>query len=939
MRRIATPALFALTLPLMVTLVDCVPGDPEDIDGPSGFGASKTTLSDPGGHAAKMPNARSAIRAATRPGDVPRPTGSWPGSDTLRATPIDGCDEPRSGTLSTWADGGTWSLPLLHTDVETHISGMVADVSVVQTFTNPFDEPIEAVYVFPLPDEGAVDGMTLRIGDRVIDASVHEKEEAKAIYEQARDEGRVAARLDQERPNIFKQHVANLMPGAIIEVELHVVQPLTFEDGGYDWSFPLVVGPRFMPGDDDSNPGNGASTDLGEGREALDAPYSPTRTGNDVGIRVTVDAGVAVHSMHSPSHEVDVERDSESSGHVNLAPVDTIPNKDFVLRYEVGGEQPEVAVLAQHGERDSVFMLVIQPPSDAFVTDEIVTPKEMVFVVDTSCSMSGFPLNKAKDAMNLAIEEMNPDDRFLVMDFNDRVSSLAPRPLPNTSANRTKSRSYVESFRGSGGTRMLDGIEASLDLPADEELLRTVVFLTDGYIGNEADILAAIDQRLGSRTRLFSLGIGGSVNRYLLDRMAKAGRGDVEYVLHQEDADEAVENLYERIRNPIVTNLEVDFGDAEVTDVYPNPLKDLFAGQPLVLMGRYTTPGPMTLTVTGRTRQGPFEQRIAVELPASGSEHPGLPSLWARQVVEDLETRNRNGQDEALNDELLELALAHSLMTRLTSMVAVDNEVVNPGGEAKNLDVPLETPEGVDLEAAAGPIGPDGLARPLRAATPPACPVSDAEGLGMMGSGGGYGSGGGGYGSGGGGYGSGSGALRSRGSGRGGGGSAWGLGVRGAMGIGGGGLEGQPGAARRIPAASMRPSAMISAEPQPPAEMPITPDAGAALRTEAGDAIVLGFGSLDKSVIDRVVRMRLNQVRACYERGLQLRPELAGKVVVKFVIGKDGTVSSLRMRSSTLGDETVEACIEKRMITMIFPEPTGGGTVVVSYPLVFVPSP
>jgi len=962
----------AFALPLALASIDCVPetfDEPLD-DLPESDAHALTE------HARGGPPVSAADRSPTTPGDsVPttqRAARAWD-LDAYQPKMVDHCDEPASGVMTAWTDGASWELPLLHTDVDAAISGMVADVSVIQTFTNPFDDPIEAVYTFPLPDDAAVDGMTLRVGDRVIEASVHEKDEAKEIYEEARRGGLMAARLDQERPNVFVQNVANLMPGAVIEVELHLVQPLEFEDGGYDWTFPLVVGPRYVPGDDDPNPATGGQVDLAAARDALDVPYSPTRTGNDVDIAVSVDAGVAITDIHSPSHDIVVDRFGAAGADVALAPDDTIPNKDFVLRYEVGGEAPEVALLAQHDDDDPVFMLVIQPPAEAFVTDDIVTPKEMVFVVDTSCSMSGYPLDKAKDAMTLAISEMNPDDRFTVMDFNDKVSRLAPRPLDNTTANRRKGLAYVESFRGNGGTRMLDGIEAALDLPADPELLRTVVFLTDGYIGNEADILSAIDQRLGARTRLFSLGIGSSVNRYLLDRMAKAGRGDVEYVLHAEQADEAVANLYERIRNPVITNLEVDFGGAEVSGVYPDPLPDLFAGQPIVLMGRYSTPGPATITVRGQTRNGPYEQVVDVVLPADGDDHPGLPSLWARQVVDDLESRNRGGQDEALNAELLDLALHHGLMTRLTSMVAVDSEVVNPGGDAERHEVPLETPEGVDLEAAAGPLGPDGLARPNHTAAanpvrPPACDRFDDRGLGGEGgligvSGAGLGGSAYGYGSGSamvGGRASGSGTtaskgrevhfnyspkkgLGTRGSGLGGGGTAQSLGGLGSRGMGSGASGyGKGGGLRKKVA---RPEAPRGSEADEPAPAPVQglPEgsggreqrAGNTPTSTVGDPIILG--AIDKSTIDRVVKNNLAAVRYCYQRVLQARPNLGGKITLKFVIGKDGAVSSAAVKTTTLGSPAVEDCVVKRFEAMQFPKPRGGGIAIVTYPLVFNP--
>lgn len=855
---------------------------------------------------------------------------------------VEACEMPAQGEVRTWTDGAAWALPLLQTDVDAVISGMVADVTVIQAFANPFEHPIEAVYLFPLPDDAAVDAMTLRVGDRVIEGSIHEREEAKALYEQAKSEGRVAARLDQERPNIFTQHVANLLPGEVVEVEIHVVQPLEYDEGGYSWDFPLVVGPRYVPSAADPNPRTGQLADLPAAREALDAPYTEERTGNDVDIRVSLDAGVAVHDVTSPSHDLHVTRLDDRRAEVSLPSYETIPNKDFVLRWTVAGEEPEVAVLADAHDGDGVFMLMIQPPSDAAVTPDTVIPKEMVFVVDTSCSMSGFPLDKAKDAMRLAIDEMNPSDRFLVMDFNDQVSSLAPRPLANTADNRSRGRRYVDSFHGSGGTRMLDGIEASLDLPADPELLRTVLFLTDGYIGNEADILASIEQRLGARTRLFSLGIGSSVNRYLLDRMAQVGRGGVDVVLHAEDADDAVQRFYDRIRNPILTDLDVSIDGVPTSELTPDPLPDLFTGQPLVLLGRYQGGGTATVTVTGRTAAGPFEQVLTIELPKNAQDHPGLTSLWARRTIADLELRNHGGGDEALTEEMTELALKHGIVTRRTSFVAIDTEITNPGGAQDQVDVPLETPEGVDLEAAAGPVGPDGMAWPQRnQAPPPACGT-----FGSLGSGGGGGSGSG-YGAGG---------LGLMGTGVGGGGTVTGLGGLGSRGSAmggsgygrGGGKSAAPrarisfggGEADAIEGRVHKPEvSYVLSAPTPAADPGPEDSIGGLSPLPKPDESVVGepvlLGSIDKSVIDRIVKRHLPQIRYCYEKTLKRSPDLAGKLVISFTIDADGAVSQTSIKSSTLGSELVEGCVRSRFARMRFPAPTGGGIVKVAYPLVF----
>ena len=916
------PLAAALAIASALTLTMCAPGidlDQDDLDllAPTRLGAAGAPSS------AQAPGPQTRHLA----GDAP---AEW--NLLAPAALVDACDEPQQGEVRTWADGAAWSLPLLQTDVDAVISGMVADVTIVQAFANPFDQPIEAVYVFPLPDDGAVDAMTLRVGGRAIEGTIHEREEAKAIYDAAKADGRVAARLDQERPNIFRQHIANLLPGELIEVEIHVVQPLTYADDAWSWAFPLVVGPRYVPPEDDPNPRTGALADLPAARAALDAPWSPTRTGNDVTVRVSLDAGLAVRSVTSPSHDLHVTRPDDRRAEVTLPRYESIPNKDFVLRWTVAGDQPEVAVLADAHDGDGVFMLMIQPPAEASVTPASVIPKEMVFVVDTSCSMSGFPLGKAKDAMRLAIAEMNPNDRFLVMDFNDQVSSLSARPLSNTSSNRARGLRYVDSFHGSGGTRMLDGIEASLGLPADPELLRTVLFLTDGYIGNEADILASVEQRLGASTRLFSLGIGSSVNRYLLERMAKVGRGGVDVVLHPEDADAAVRRFYDRIRNPVLADLAVTIEGVEVSELTPDPLPDLFTGQPLVLLGRYAGGGTATVTVTGRTAAGPFEQVLTVELPKDAQDHPGLGSLWARKTIEDLELRNHGGTNDALTHAMTELALAHGIVTRRTSFVAVDTVISNPGGANQAVDVPLETPEGVDLEAAAGPAGPDGLVRPH---APPACGVlSGGEGVGF-------------------GRGGGSGGLGLAGVGVGGGGSARGLGGLGTRGRGAGGSRygtgggsapkvrmGLGGDASAIEGLMSKPSVSyvldrkVVADPSPEDSIAgLSPFAEPTPEPAVDEPVAMG--SIDKSVIDRVIKRHLNQIRYCYEKELKAHPRLAGKVVISFTIDADGAVSDAAVKSSTLADPVVEGCVRSRFARMRFPAPHGGGEVAVSYPLVF----
>ncbi|HCP47786.1 MAG TPA: hypothetical protein DIU15_17225 [Deltaproteobacteria bacterium] len=611
------------------------------------------------------------------------------------AAPVDGDREPTQGVLQVTLGDQVFEMPLVHTDVVAEIAGFVADVEVTQIFSNPFDEPVEAQYLFPLPDDAAVDAMEFTVGDRTIIGEIRERAEARAIYESARNAGKTASLLDQQRPNVFHQSVANILPGDAVEVTIHFVETLDYDDGGYEWVYPMVVGPRFIP------PQGTRRDNPTEDAQRLESPYSTRRTGNDIQVEVAVDAGVPIWDIRSPSHAIEMDRPDKRSAAIRLKDNDRIPNKDFVLRYEVAGRQPEAALLTHRADEQGYFLLMIQPQAERHLKAETVTPKEMVFVVDTSCSMSGFPLAKAKDVMSLAISEMNPQDRFMILDFNDSVSALSPMPLPNSATNRRRGEAFVRSFQGSGGTHMLHGVQAALDLPQDPALLRTVLFLTDGYIGNESQILSAIEQRLG-RSRLFSLGIGSSTNRFLLDRMAKVGRGHAQYLRPDEASDEAIERFYDRIRDPVLTDIEIEWDGVDVVGVYPDPIPDLFAGQPVVLVGRYDAPGEGTIRLTGRVRGKTHVQEIPVFFPESQEENSALASLWARTAIEDLEARQYSGNKESIRHEITELALQHDLVSAYTSFVAVEERVVNEQGSLRTVRVPLDGPEFVDLAATLG---------------------------------------------------------------------------------------------------------------------------------------------------------------------------------------------------------------------------------------------
>jgi len=565
--------------------------------------------------------------------------------------------------------------PLKHTDVRATVSGPLARVNVTQDFENNTPDKIEAIYTFPLPHNAAVDDMTLTVGSRTIRGLIKRRDEARKIYEDAKNRGNVAALLDQEKPNIFTQSVANIEPGAKVRVTISYVETLPYEEGAYEFVFPMTVGPRYKP----STP---------------NPKYAPpsVRAGHDLSLRVEIDAGVPLQALTSKSHEIVADRSGSNRAVVVLKQLNTIPNKDFILRYGVAGVQMTDAVLTHRDTRGGFFSLILQPP--ARVTAEDTTPKELVFVLDTSGSMTGFPIEKAKETMRLALAGLYPRDTFNLITFAGDTAILFPRPVPATAAHLQLAQEFLASRRGSGGTEMMKAIRAALDDNGDRDHIRIVCFMTDGYVGNDDQIIEEV--RKHSNARVFSFGIGSSVNRHLLDGMAKAGRGEVEYVSLQDDGSAAARRFHERVRNPLLTDITIDWHGLPVAEVYPTRIPDLFGAKPVVIHGRYTAPGSGSITLRGTMSGRPFSRTIGLQLPATQAANEVLATLWARTRVAAL---SEAGGNEA---EITKLGLDYRLMTAYTSFVAVEETTVTRNGKPVKVQVPVEMPEGVSHEGALG---------------------------------------------------------------------------------------------------------------------------------------------------------------------------------------------------------------------------------------------
>ncbi|MEA5521083.1 VIT domain-containing protein [Limnoraphis robusta] len=609
--------------------------------------------------------------------------------------------------------------PLKKTDVSAKISGNISRVEVTQIFENSFDEALEAIYVFPLPDEAAVDHLEIKIGDRMIKSTLKKREEAKAIYEQAKAAGNTTALLEQERDNIFTQSLANIKPGEKIEVKIRYTESLKFQGGNYEFVFPMVVGPRYIPG----TPNNGLRRDTERVPDAsrITPPVLPpaTRSGHDINVKLEIDAGILGQQITSPSHQILTQNRGDKI-EVTLAKSDTIPNKDLIIRYQVSGENTKITTLTQADSRGGHFATYLIPALE-YNQNEIVA-KDVIFLMDTSGSQRGEPLAKSKQLMRRFIQSLNPNDTFTIIDFSDTTTALSATPLANTVANQQKAMAYIDQLEANGGTELLNGIQTVMNFPSPPtERLRSIVLITDGYIGNENEVIAEVKNQLKSGNRLYSFGVGSSVNRFLLNRLAEIGRGSSQITRPDEPTEDVVESFLSQINNPVLTNIQVSWdGVGEPVEVYPVRLPDLFDSQPLVIFGRKTDHRSGKLKIRGITASGDrYEQIIPINfappnnVKGSGSNSSArseqdfgniaIAQLWGRAKIKHLMNQMFGGETKSGVEAVTQTALDYRLLSQYTAFVAVSEEVrVDPDGTRRTVQIPVELPEGVSYEGIFG---------------------------------------------------------------------------------------------------------------------------------------------------------------------------------------------------------------------------------------------
>jgi Ca-activated chloride channel family protein len=578
--------------------------------------------------------------------------------------------------------------PLLETKAKVAIAGVIAEIELTQVYKNDGRRTIEAVYVFPLGTKSAIHAMHMRIGDRTIEARIEERAAAKRIYEQAKDAGKVASLLEQERPNVFQMKVANIMPGDRIEVTVNYTELLVPEQGIYEFVFPTVVGPRYS----DKKAENAKDHDkwlktpyLHEGEEA---PYS-------FDITATLRTGIPLSNVWVPSHDVVVKKERDRAA-IKLAPEEKKGgNRDFILRYTLRGERIQTGLLLYPGEEENFFLLMLQPPNK--ITPSSIPPREYVFIVDVSGSMHGFPLEVSKALITEIIQNLRKKDYFNILFFAGGSQVLSPQPLRATSANKRKAITMLEGQRGSGGTQILPALQRALALEKQEGLSRIIVTATDGYVAVEKEAFDIIRENL-NEANFFAFGIGSSVNRYLIEGMARAGEGEPFIVTTQKEATETAQRFAEYIKAPLLTDIEVALQGFDAYDVEPPALPDLFAHRPLILFGKYRN-AEGKIVVRGETVRGGYKKAIVVHPTPEDEDNTALRYLWARSRIARLDDYGKVGAD--VKKEVTQLGLRYHLMTQYTSFVAVDT-IVRDTGEVVTIKQPLPLPQGVSDYAVGG---------------------------------------------------------------------------------------------------------------------------------------------------------------------------------------------------------------------------------------------
>lgn len=591
-------------------------------------------------------------------------------------------------------DSAVDHFPLKETEVAVNISGVIADVVVTQRYGNEGANPINGRYIFPGSTRAAVHGMTMKIGEKIIRAKIKEKETAKRIFNTAKRQGKSASLLEQKRPNVFSMSVANIMPGDILEIELSYTELLIPTDGTYEFVYPTVVGPRFS-----DQPVVGAP----ESEKWVQNPYlakgSDPKTAFD--ITVGLSTGIPVQEVSCKTHETDIRYENDALARISLSdPSDFGGDRDYILRYRLTGKQIESGLMLFAGEDENFFLAMVQPPERVAQAD--IPDREYIFIVDVSGSMNGFPLNTSKALLRDLIGNLRPTDKFNVILFAGRSKLMSPASVPATAENISRAIQVIDREYGSGGTRLLSAMKRGMSLPRGENVSRTTIIVTDGYISAERAVFDEIQKNL-DKTNVFAFGIGSSVNRYLIEGMAKSGLGEPFVVTDRADALPTAEKFREYVKSPVLAGVQITYENFETYDVEPVSIPDVFAQRPVIVFGKWRGEARGTVRLAGIGGQGEYTEVFDVSKTRPLDENRALRYLWARSRITRLSDFNVKKANPGNRAEITGLGLTYNLLTAYTSFVAVDDVIRNHDVEkTKNVTQPLTLPKGVSNKAVGG---------------------------------------------------------------------------------------------------------------------------------------------------------------------------------------------------------------------------------------------
>jgi len=737
-------------------------------------------------------------------------------------------------------DPGTDALPLKSTSAAVDIAGVIADVRVTQIYKNEGKRPIEAIYVFPASTRAAVYGMTMTIGKRTITAEIKKRDDARTIYEQARQEGRSASLLEQQRPNVFQMNVANIMPGDTIKVVLSYTELLVPEEGEYEFVYPTVVGPRYSTKQEDTAPKSEGWLRNPYLHEGDAPPYT-------FDISVDISAGLPIQEISCTSHKVSTNYEGRSLASVKLDSSEKNGgNRDFILKYRLTGKKIDSGLLLYKGEKENFFLLTLQPPER--VTTGQIPGREYIFIVDVSGSMHGFPLEISKKLLKDLIGSLRHSDKFNVLLFSGGSMVLSEESVQATSANINNAINLIERQRGGGGTELLPALQRALSLPRAEGYSRTVIIATDGYVGVEAESFDLIRKSLG-QANMFAFGIGSSVNRHLIEGMARAGMGEPFIVTRPDEAPAKAEALRKMVQSPVLTGIKADFGSFNVYDVEPPSVPDVLAERPVIIFGKWRGSLDGRISISGISGSGSHRSIIDVSGTQPTETNSALRYLWARHRIATLSDFTQLKHDDEAVKEVTNLGLTYNLLTAYTSFVAVDTEVRNRGGEQTTVKQPLPLPQGVSDYAVGGVMA--------KAALAPSAPLAMAEAPALM--------------------------------------------------------------QRAAPDMNSLKSCPAKEEAERKADKPINIEK------------IVVSGGLKESAVKKVIKANMDDLKACAAiYGLH------GKVVIKFVVGPDGTIKKVQVVVNEIRGSNAEKCIMEKVKAWRFPGAQGRteaeATVVLVFP-------